>query len=713
MLTPDKTQRYTTELDFDRYNVVKKYRDYEALVAEVKQALADDNSHPNPAYKDLYYKLGLVALFAQRNHIESKFYLTYFLQSVELGFTQTNTDPQLHFQHAHAMNLLGHAETIVDTYQEAGLFIQSRDILLALRKVETDASILQNIDRELAFSYRYIGLMYHRKSMKTKADADYLEAQTNFSNSAEKYAAFAGTKACIDKAESLHLYGASLAQQADKEKSVELFEESLNQLELARQEEIKYVGQIGAPHFMLYTTLQNLANTKRMLAELIQDSDPARAKRILAEASEHLIEAKEGQNKLFATPTPDYAKTIQFMGEVYLARHEYVQAAEAILEALNIKMELFKNSEHGSVKFTLGTIEKLLAKLLDVFPFDHDDFTTFAVSTNHHKLIEQCLAFFTANNFQFKGKVAEQLETLRWRLGSYLNHISRDGLAALNYHRHLSTAKASNHIAFSFQQILFSSNNTNVLELTPEVNNFLLHAQVSYSEHYQALPLRTKFFTIGNVAIDFLLDARRRALDLSDSTEMNKEFAFADCVQALVHYEFASAYFKEGDELNYQLELEQAASYYRKALNTYETHGLTNCDQYARAKNRYAEILSKQATPKEDPAKVFADLEKYWFDSGRNYLKNPFAARHFYSYAQFLKQKQDYKGCLKKLNFAYTILVETDGANARFTQDVKKQREEIYAKLPLSLQTRFSLHQPRVENEPTKSEIKYISPRLT
>lgn len=141
--------------------------------------------------------------------------------------------------------------------------------------------------------------------------------------------------------------------------------------------------------------------------------------------------------------------------------------------------------------------------------------------------------------------------------------------------------------------------------------------------------------------------------------------AFAYCVKALTEY--------EAGQLNI------AVASYRFALDLYEKYSLLD-DQYARAKNRYAQFLAEQ---KNDEAArfTFEELEKYWSQNEDN--KNPYPARFYVSHAAYLSQVQpeNIAMILEKYKKAYDILRVIEGEESSFTKDIYKKVVELNAQV--------------------------------
>lgn len=349
MLVRNKVNALLARLDFDKSTVVQKADELKEVIAEAEKFILENtDENINAEYSQLYYKLGLVALFKNRDQKKSASFLKPYLAIIE------QTAPHS-FEHAEALNLLGHTHTIDGAYQSAELFSKAIEILLTLERNNNTDEQQKQIQSEFAFAYRYTGLMFHRKSMKEATEENFKTAQSNFDLSAEMYKTLAAGKACIQQAESIHLKGASLSQQKK-------YKKSLATLDQAYTLEKAYIKLTDKPHFMRYTTLQNLGDTKRKRAVKIKAAKPTVANQLLEQASEHLQKAEKGQRALFEKLNADFAKTLQFAGDVFMERGMYSEATNKYLEALELKIKLF-GPNHGLVKWTNESLDELHIKI--------------------------------------------------------------------------------------------------------------------------------------------------------------------------------------------------------------------------------------------------------------------------------------------------------------------------------------------------------------
>ncbi|HLB42354.1 MAG TPA: hypothetical protein VJN02_05825 [Gammaproteobacteria bacterium] len=290
----------------------------------------------------------------------------------------------------------------------------------------------------------------------------------------------------------------------------------------------------------------------------------------------------------------------------------------------------------------------MLIKLNEEFTFDWNDYRT--IESNKKKIdeIEVAIEKAASSIGTLDEKERQALGQLCYKLGTFYNHIKRTPVPA--FEKLLIAEKiltnnelawVKNHIAFSYQQILAAAKREKNVEKIEENKTQALEYCNQVIKQYESL-------------------------EKSD-VEFIKIAAFAYCVRALVEY--------EADQLDI------AVNSYRFALDLYEKHGLLD-DQYARAKNRYAQFLVEQQNDVE-ANKAFEELEKYWSEKQDNL--NPYPARFYVSYAHYLTKMQleDLALILEKYKKAYDILHAIEGEQSLFTKDVYKKISEIQEKLSL------------------------------
>ncbi len=291
-----------------------------------------------------------------------------------------------------------------------------------------------------------------------------------------------------------------------------------------------------------------------------------------------------------------------------------------------------------------------LQLLNEAFTFDWNDYRTIESNKNKIAEIESAIEKAMPSIGTLEERERQALGLLCYKLGTFYNHIKRTPAPALEKlliaekilaNKELAWTK--NHIAFSYQQMLASAKREKNVEKTEENKT-------------QAIEYCSQVIK------------RHESLEEKESdVESIKVTAFAYCVKALAEY-----------EVN---ELEMAVKSYRFALDLYEKHGLLD-DQYARAKNRYAQFLVDQKNYAE-ANKAFSELEKYWLEKQDDL--NPYPARFYVSYADYLAkvQPENLTIILEKYKKAYEILRVTDGEQSPFTKDIFKKVSEIQEKLSI------------------------------
>src|SRR3990167_4431669 len=284
--------------------------------------------------------------------------------------------------------------------------------------------------------------------------------------------------------------------------------------------------------------------------------------------------------------------------------------------------------------------------LNESFNFDWNDYRTIEPNKAKVAVLELFIEKMLPSLSTLKESDKYAFGQLCFKLGSFYNHIKRTPAPAL--HKLLiaegiltsnELAWVKNHIAFSFQQKLAASKREKNEEEIKENTTFAM-------EYY---------------------NQRIKQHGSIEETDAIKITAFAYCVKALAEYEVD--------------QLDAAVKSYRFALDLYEKHGLLD-DQYARAKNRYAQFLVEKKNH-VDANNAFDELEKYW--SEKQDGLNPYPARFYVSYADYLVkiQPDNLALALEKYKKAYEILRVTDGEQSPFTKDIFKKVSEIQEKLSI------------------------------
>lgn len=124
------------------------------------------------------------------------------------------------------------------------------------------------------------------------------------------------------------------------------------------------------------------------------------------------------------------------------------------------------------------------------------------------------------------------------------------------------------------------------------------------------------------------------------------------------------------------------------AIDLHEKHQLLD-NQYARAKNRYAQMLAEQGKQAE-ASQIFSELEEYW--SCKQDGLNPYFARFCVAHADYMVDMQSENLVLieEKYKKAYEILCVTEGEKSSFTMDVHKKLSAIRERLKINLPVKNS-----------------------
>ena len=282
--------------------------------------------------------------------------------------------------------------------------------------------------------------------------------------------------------------------------------------------------------------------------------------------------------------------------------------------------------------------------LNESFNFDWNDYRTIEPNKAKVAVLELFIEKMLPSLSTLKESDKYAFGQLCFKLGSFYNHIKRTPAPAL--HKLLiaegiltsnELAWVKNHIAFSFQQKLAASKREKNEEEIKENTTFAM-------EYY---------------------NQRIKQHGSIEETDAIKITAFAYCVKALAEYEVD--------------QLDAAVKSYRFALDLYEKHGLLD-DQYARAKNRYAQFLVDQENYSKASV-AFEELEIYW--SLKQDKFNPYPARFYVSYADYLAKSspENLVVILDQYKKAYEILRVTEGEQSLFTKDIGKKVSDVQEKL--------------------------------
>lgn len=146
----------------------------------------------------------------------------------------------------------------------------------------------------------------------------------------------------------------------------------------------------------------------------------------------------------------------------------------------------------------------------------------------------------------------------------------------------------------------------------------------------------------------------------------NNQVAFADCVKGLV--------------LNDAKDFAGAEANFKEALAIYEATPGAKDDQYARAKNRLANIILEQNGRDKEAIAMLEQLKKYWQAKG-NISHDPYAARNLLSLSQAYIKVGNAKAALIELNTALTIYKNVYGDYSGMLARPNQLMADAYKKL--------------------------------
>jgi tetratricopeptide (TPR) repeat protein len=172
----------------------------------------------------------------------------------------------------------------------------------------------------------------------------------------------------------------------------------------------------------------------------------------------------------------------------------------------------------------------------------------------------------------------------------------------------------------------------------------------AWNNNHLAYAYELRFAAFGQQADkEKALSYTHRVIDELYPNTKNKEVAFAYCVQGLV----------ANDAKDFKL----AETNYKTALSIYEKIPGGKDDQYARAKNRLANIILDQNGRDKDALAMLKQLKKYWVAKG-DVSKDPYAARNFISLGQAYSKTGDEQAARNEFNRAIHIYKNVYGDNS-------------------------------------------------
>lgn len=228
------------------------------------------------------------------------------------------------------------------------------------------------------------------------------------------------------------------------------------------------------------------------------------------------------------------------------------------------------------------------------FNFDWNNYATIAPNKIKLAKIESYLANMPDSN-KLSAADQQSLGKLLYKLGTFYTHVSREpdlAIAKMNQadpflNDRQTKAWNDNHLAYAYELKFAASNDAADKDMA---------------------------FAYANQVIEKLYPE-----------QANKEVAFAYCVKGLIF----------NDAKDYS----QAETNFKKALHIYETMPHGKDDQYARAKNRLADIILDQNNRDKEALAMLKELKSYWL-AKKNVVIDPYAARNFISLGRaYLKMK--------------------------------------------------------------------------
>lgn len=269
------------------------------------------------------------------------------------------------------------------------------------------------------------------------------------------------------------------------------------------------------------------------------------------------------------------------------------------------------------------------------FNFDWNNYTT--IAPNHAKL-ERIEAFLKTNHSHATLSASDQkaLGKLLYKLGTFYTHVLREpdlAIEKMNLAQKLLVNKEDkawndNHLAYAYEQKFAVS------KLDADKNKSLYYINQVISTLY--------------------------------SNKSNKEVAFAYCVKGLV----------QNDAKEYML----AENSFKKALAMYEAMPNGKDDQYARAKNRLADIILEQNGRDQESLAMLLQLKKYWVEK-KNASQSPYAARNLISLGKAYLKTNNAQAARDEFDSAILIYTNIYGSNSSLLAKPYQLLSETYKKL--------------------------------
>jgi tetratricopeptide (TPR) repeat protein len=305
------------------------------------------------------------------------------------------------------------------------------------------------------------------------------------------------------------------------------------------------------------------------------------------------------------------------------------QQEPPVAKNLEIQSDKIYDPDHLS----LDSIQSYSKK----FTFDWNDYST--IEPNK-KQIEEIAAFLKATKPEAYAKLnaadKQTLGKLFYKLGTYYTHVARqpdEAIASMERADTLLTSMEDkawndNHLAYAYEQKYAVSDEDadqdKALTYTDKVITKLYHGA------------------------------------------KNKEVAFAFCVEGLV----------QNDAADYA----QAETSFKTALAIYEhiPYGLD--DQYARAKNRLANIILEVDGRDKEAIAILEELKKYW-QTKDNDSHNPYAARNLISLGQAYFKVGNVNDARDQFTKAISIYQTVYGNNNKLLVEPYQLLADTYKKL--------------------------------
>jgi tetratricopeptide (TPR) repeat protein len=277
-----------------------------------------------------YKKLAIVYAFLTRQTVPARIYA----EKYRLCIANNNVED---IEYAEALSLVANSFVMHPDYKSNDDCKIAIEVFKNILAKETDEAKKDNLNMQIAFMDRYLGLMARRQQNAALAQeifACVLEAQKKLLSTMPQIK--------IDLGETYHLIGATKVFEGKNEEGKQAYLEAIKY-------EDEFVAESGAPHFLQGITGQSLG----LLYGKLRD---------FKNAFELLEATLKKQIKFYGvTSHADIAKTLQFIGETYEKVNDLDTAINYYSQALEMKQEFYAEDDPVLI-FTKKSLDNAISE---------------------------------------------------------------------------------------------------------------------------------------------------------------------------------------------------------------------------------------------------------------------------------------------------------------------------------------------------------------